>query len=141
MARNFKPADQFIEANIEKRQVKYLYNHKREFWFSEENNSTNRLKLSEDKLGDITHFLKPNAIMEALNFKGEILNITLPVKMDFKVIEAPPSVRGNTAQGGTKTVTIETGASVVVPLFINELDIIRINTTTGEYVERVEKGK
>ena len=61
--------------------------------------------------------------------------------MEFKVTEAPPAIRGDTAQGGVKQATIETGASLVVPLFINELDIIRINTTTGEYVERVEKGK
>ena len=61
--------------------------------------------------------------------------------MDFKVTEAPPAVRGNTAQGGTKTVIIETGAQINTPLFINEGDIIRVNTQTGEYVERVEKGK
>ena len=61
--------------------------------------------------------------------------------MDFKVTEAPPATRGNTAQGGTKTVTIETDAQINTPLFINEGDIIRINTTTGEYVERMEKRK
>ncbi len=61
--------------------------------------------------------------------------------MDFKVVEAPPAVRGNTAQGGNKTVKIETGAEILVPLFINEGDIIRINTQTGEYAERVEKSR
>ena len=155
LARNFKPADVFKEADIEKQKVKYLYNHRNEFWFSEENSLKNpaqqgearptqvgrRFKLSEEQLGDTTHFLKQNTIVEALKFEGVILNITLPIKMDFKVVEAPPGVRGNTAQGGTKIVTIETGAQVVVPLFINESDTIRINTQTGEYVERVEKGK
>ena len=92
-------------------------------------------------LGNIVHFLKPNTIVEALNFKDAILNITLPIKMDFKVVEAPPAIRGNTAQGGAKIVIVETGAQVVVPLFINEGDTIRINTTSGDYVERVEKGK
>ena len=137
LARNFKPSDTFEEADIEKKKVKYLYSHRNEYWFSEINND--RFKLSQEQIGNTVKFLKQNTIVEALNFNGEILNITLPIKMDFRVTEAPPAIRGNTAQGGTKTVTIETGAQVVVPLFINEGDIIRLNTTTGEYVERVEK--
>lgn len=141
LARNFKPADMFEEAEIERRKVKYLYNHREEYWFAEENNAKNRFSLKEEILGDNIHFLKSNTVVEALNFKDEILNITLPIKMDLKVTEAPPAIRGNTAQGGTKTVTVETGAQIVVPLFVNEGDIVRINTTTGEYTERVEKGK
>ena len=142
LSRNFKSADQFLEADIEKRQVKYLYNHRGEYWFQDSDGQTkNRFSLKEDILGDIIHFLKSNTVVEALNFKGKILNITLPIKMDFKVVEAPPAIRGNTAQGGTKTVTIETDTSIVVPLFVNEGDIIRVNTQTGEYTERVEKSK
>jgi len=140
LARNFKPSDTFEEAYIEKQKVKYLYNHREEFWFCEESNPSNRFKLSQEQLGDTTHFLKPNTIVEALKFKGAILNITLPIKMDFKVIEAPPAIRGNTAGSAAKTGTLETGAQITVPLFINERDIIRINTITGEYAERIEKG-
>lgn len=139
LARNFKPSDTFEEADIEKKNVKYLYNHRNEYWFCEADNPQNRFQLKEDILGDTIHFLKPNTIVEALNFKGIILNITLPIKMDFKVIEAPPAIRGNTAGSVSKTVTIETGAQINTPLFINEGDTIRINTQTGEYVERVEK--
>ncbi len=139
--RNFKPSDVFEEADILKQKVKYLYSHREEFWFCEKNNQSNRFKLSREQIGSAINFLKPNTFVEALNFKGAILNVTLPIKMDFKVTEAPPSTRGNTAQGGTKTVTIETDASIVVPLFINEGDAIRVNTQTGEYVERIEKGK
>lgn len=141
LARNFKPSDTFEEAEIEKHKVKFLYGHRGEYWFCEESNPKNRFQLTEDVLGGAVHFLKPNTIVEDLNFKGEVLNITLPIKMDFKVTEAPPCTRGNTAQGGTKTVTIETGAQITTPLFIEAGDIIRINTQTGEYVERVEKGK
>lgn len=142
LARNFKPADMFEEAEVEKRKVIYLYNHRGEYWFQNfDEQAKNRFFLKEEALSDVTHFLKPNTVVEALNFKGEILNITLPIKMDFKVTEAPPGIRGNTAQGGTKTVTIETGAQVVVPLFVKEGEAIRINTQTGEYVERVKKGK
>ena len=64
----------------------------------------------------------------------------MPIKMDLKVTEAPPSIKGNTAQGGTKVVELETGAKISVPLFINTGDMIRVNTDTGEYTERVEKG-
>lgn len=141
LARNFKPADVFEEADIEKRKVKYLYNHKDEYWFCEEKNPADRFKLSKSQIGNANNFLKPNTIVEALNFNGVILNITLPIKMDFKVTEAPPAIRGNTAQGGIKTVTIETGAQISTPLFINENDAIRVNTQTGEYVGRVEKNK
>ena len=139
LARNFKPADMFEEAEIEKKKVKYLYNHREEYWFSNADNK--RFSVKEDVLDNIIRFLKPNIEVEAVYFKGSILNIILPIKMDFKVIEAPPAIRGNTAQGGAKTVTIETGAQITAPLFINEDDIIRVNTVTGEYVERVEKGK
>lgn len=140
LSRNFKPADTFEEANIEKQKVKYLYNHRSEYCFADADNPQNRFQLKEDILGSAIHFLKQNTLVEALKFKGAILNITLPIKMDFKVVEAPPSTRGNTAQGGTKTVAIETGASIVTPLFISEGDTIRVNTQTGEYVERMEKG-
>lgn len=139
LARNFKPSDLFEEANIEKQKVKYLYSHRGEYWFAEADNQAARFKLSSEQIGDTTHFLKPDIIVEALKFNGEILNITLPVKIDFKVIEAPPAIRGNTAQGGTKNVIIETGAQIIVPLFINESDTIRINTRTEEYVERIKK--
>lgn len=141
LARNFKSSDTFEEAEIEKQKVKYLYSHHDEYWFCEENNPANRFKLSEENLSNVTRFIKPNTIVEALKFKREILNIILPIKMDFKVIEAPPSTRGNTAQGGAKTVTIETGAQITTPLFIETGDVIRINTQTGEYAERVEKAK
>ena len=84
--------------------------------------------------------MKESTVLEAILFEGKIITVDLPIKMDFKVIEAPPAIRGDTAQGGVKQVKIETGATINVPLFINEGDVVRINTETGEYVERVEKG-
>ena len=91
-------------------------------------------------MGEAANYLKQGSEARAFKFNEKIINIEPPVKMDLKVTEAPPGVKGNTAQGGTKTVTLETGAKVNVPLFINEGDIIRINTASGDYVERVEKG-
>ena len=74
-------------------------------------------------------------------FNEKIINISLPIKLDLKVVETPPGIKGDTAQGGTKLAKLETGVKVSVPLFVNEGDIIRVNTETGQYVERVEKAK
>ena len=139
LERNFAQSDVFEEADIEKQKVKYLYNHRDQYWFCREDNPSKRFDLKKDLLGDSISFLKANTVLEAVAFEGKIISIELPIKMEFKVVEAPPAVRGDTAQGGVKQVKIETGATINVPLFINQNDIIRINTETGEYVERVEK--
>ena len=139
LERNFAQSDVFDEADVERQKVKYLYNHRDRYWFANENDLSKRFELGQDILGDLIKFLKPNTVLEAILWEGGIINIELPVKIDFKVIEAPPAIRGDTAQGGVKQVKIETGAVLNVPLFINQDDIIRINTETGEYTERVEK--
>ncbi|MFH0791994.1 MAG: hypothetical protein V1905_02160 [bacterium] len=92
-------------------------------------------------IGDKAKFLKPNSEVEIVSFQDKTINVKLPIKMDLKVVEAPPAIRGNTAQGGAKIVIVETGAQIAVPLFINEGDTIRINTQTGEYTERIEKSQ
>mgnify|MGYP001594860318 FL=1 len=139
-SRNFKPADNFEEAETEKIKSRFLYESKEIYWFNEIGNPKNRFSFKKEELGDgCVNFLKANLEVIALKFKDKIINIELPVKIDFKVAEAPPSIRGDTAQGGNKPVAIETGAKILAPLFINEGDIIRVNTQTGEYVERVEK--
>lgn len=137
--RNFQQSDAFKKANISKQEVKYLYNHKEEYWFSEKNDAGKRFKLNKDLLGSVTKFLKSNTVLEALVYDDEIINVSLPVKMNFKVTEAPPEIKGGTAVGGTKPATIETGVKINVPFFINEGDVIKINTQTGQYAERVEK--
>lgn len=141
LERNFAQSDVFEKADIERRKVKFLYNHREQYWFSYENEPTRRFQLDQELIGESAKFLKPNTILDAIEYNGNIITIELPVKMEFKVTEAPPAVRGDTAQGGVKQVTIETGATINVPLFINQDDVIRINTETGEYTERVEKGK
>ena len=138
--RNFAQSDVFEEAEIEKQKVKFLYSHRDQYWFANEKDPSKRFELSQDILGDSTKFLKPNTVLDAVLFENKVITIELPIKMDFKVIEAPPAVKGNTAQGGVKQVKLETGAAINVPLFINQDDVIRINTETGEYVERAEKG-
>jgi len=138
--RNFQPSEFFEEAEMEKIKSRFLYESRGVFWFDELGNPKNRFSFKKEELGaEAVNFLKPNLEITAFKFKEKIINISLPVKADFKVVEAPPSIRGDTAQGGTKSATIETGAKVSVPLFIGEGDIIKVNTQTGDYVERIEK--
>lgn len=137
--RSFHQSETVPEADVEYENITYLYAHRDEYWFSEKDNPKNRYKLDETLIGDIGHFLKQNSDVEAMRFEGDIIGIHLPIKLDLMVKEAPPAVKGNTAQGGTKQVRLETGATVNTPLFINEGDVVRINTDTGQYVERVEK--
>jgi len=135
--RNFQASDNFEEAEVEKKPAMFIYENRGEYWFHEEGNPKNRFQLATDLIGDQGKFLKPNTKITTTVFDGKVIGVELPVKMDFKVVEAPPSIKGNTAQGGTKAVTIEGGGKISAPLFVNEGDVIRINTQTGEYVERV----
>lgn len=135
--RNWQASDSFEEAEIERRPAVFLYAHRGEFWFNEKGNPKVRFSLTEEQIGAGAKFLKANTEVETMLFNGKVIKVKIPIKMEFKVIEAPPSIKGNTAQGGNKSVTIEGGAKVNVPLFVNQDDVIRINTETGEYVERV----
>lgn len=134
----FHPSDSFEEAEIEKIKAKFLYAHRNKFVFCKEGDPASRFELTKESIGFTTQFLKPNQSVEAIQFKGKIINIILPIKVQLKVIEAPPGVKGERAQAGTKPVTLETGAIINVPLFIETGDIIEVNTETGEYIKRVE---
>lgn len=135
----FHAAETVEEADVESREVKYLYANRGEVWFSDPNNPKDRFSLKEEVIADQLPYMKVNMLVEMRTWEGELLGVHLPVKMDFVIKDAPPAIKGNTVSGGSKQATIETGATVNVPLFINPGDTIRINTETGEYVERVEK--
>ncbi|MDP3769750.1 MAG: elongation factor P [Candidatus Sungbacteria bacterium] len=135
----FQPSDQFEEANVTKKPMIFLYEHRGDFVFVHPDNRQKRFTLTEDQVGDSKKWLIPNTQIVALFFDEQLLNFVVPIKMDFKVTEAAPGVQGDRATSGNKTATIETGAVIQVPLFINTGDIIRINTETGTYTERVEK--
>lgn len=139
LSRNFKPADKFEEADIEKRPTKFIYQHRGAYMFQDPEDPKNRFELSKDMLGDNAQWLKPNIELTVLFLDEKPINVILPIKIDFKVTEAPPGIQGDRSNAGTKAVTLENGTVVQVPLFINQDDIIRINTETGEYAERVEK--
>lgn len=143
ITQTFQQSDSFKEANIEKEPVIFIYSSKGEFYFHKKNDKSARFSLKEEIFGDKSKFLKPN--MEVVVYKfstkseEKIINLELPVKVDYLVKEAPPSYKGDTATGGSKSVILESGLSINVPMFINEGDIIRVNTQSGEYTERVEK--
>ena len=135
--RNFQASDFFEEAEIERKNAIFIYESKGQYWFHDEGNPKNRFEIDANTIGAPGKFLKPNTKVVTLVFEDKVIKVDIPIKMEFKIIEAPPAIRGNTAQGGTKQVTIEGGAKINVPLFINEGEMIRVNTQTGEYVERV----
>ena len=135
--RSFHASEKVEEADILERDVKYLYNNRGEFWFCEPADPSQRFKIEQSVIGPQSRFIKKDSIVQALSFQDKIIGLKIPIKIDLKVTEAHPAVKGNTAQGGTKVVTVETGATVDVPMFIKEGEIIRINSETGQYAERV----
>jgi elongation factor P len=135
--RSFHVSEKVEEAEIESRDVKYLYSNKGEFWFCEANDPSKRFEIEESFIGIQSKFIKKDSIVQALSFDDKVIGMRIPIKIDLKVIEAHPAVKGNTAQGGSKIVKVETGAELQVPMFIKEGEIIRINSETGEYAERV----
>jgi elongation factor P len=139
---SFHVSDKAEEADISKRPVKFLYANKSDYWFCDVKDPSNRFALKDVLVGDAGRFLKTNTEVDALVYddgsdEGKIIGLKLPIKMDLKVIEAHPAVKGNTAQGASKMVKVETGVELQVPMFIKEGDIIRINTETGDYTDRI----
>jgi len=135
--RSFHVSEKVEQAEIESKEIKYLYNNRGEYWFCDPDSPSNRFKIDENILGNQIKFIKENEIISALEFDEKIIGIKFPIKVDLKVIEAHEAVKGNTSSGATKIVKVETGAEINVPMFIKEGETIRINTETGEYTERV----
>ena len=140
VSKTFHANQNFEEAEISKLIVKFIYSHRDKFYFCEQENPSARFDLDGEQIGSSIRFLKQNQEIEALKFKDKIINISLPIKIPLKVIEAPPGFKGDRSQSGTKQVELETGARLAVPLFVEEGDIIEVNTETGEYTKRIEKG-
>ncbi len=138
LSKTFHPSDNFKEAEIEKKEVKFLYANKGQYFFCQPNDPSQRFSLSEDQVGEQAKLLKTDQIVESVVFQDKQISITLPIKISLKVIEAPPAVQGNRTQPGNKMVVLETGANINAPLFIKEGDIIEINTQKQEYVRRVD---
>lgn len=135
LEKTYQGSDKAEEAKTETKKANFMYKDQNEAYFMD-NTSFEQFSLSLENIGEQQEFLKEEANVDVLYFNDNPVSITLPIKMDFKVVSSPPGVKGNSSGNVTKQVEIETGAKITVPLFINEGDIIKINTETSEYVER-----
>jgi len=137
MEKTFQGSDKIEEADIVKSKAQFLYRDGENYFFMD-NSSYEQFSLPKSVLGDFTNYLIESTEVTVLVYDNTPINIELPVKMDFKVVDAPPAIKGNTADGGSKQVTLETGIKVNTPLFVKQGDVIRINTEKGEYSERAK---
>ena len=123
------------KAHLDRREMEYLY-HDGEFYVMMDVETYDQLQLSESQMGDNKNFLKENMHLSVLSYKGNVIGVHLPGNLELEVIDTEPGTKGDTASGGNKPATLETGAVVRVPFFINVGDRIKVNTSTGEYIER-----
>lgn len=137
--RNFQQGDVFEETELIKIGVKYLYATRGNFFFCEQKDPSKRFSLTKEQIGSGAKFLKSNEIIEGIVFNDKIINVSVPIKIQLKVKQSPPGIKGDRSQGGTKSVVLEGGAEVNVPLFIEEGDVVEINTESGLYVKRAGK--
>ena len=133
--RSFNPTDKFEEAVIERRTMQYLYADENLYYFMD-TDTYEQEPINEDKLGDAFKFVKENMECKVLSFKGNVFGVEPPTFVELAVAKTDPGFAGNTATNTLKPATLETGAEIKVPLFINEGDVLKIDTRTGEYLSR-----
>jgi len=133
----FRVSDRIHSLDVEDRQMQYLYHDGEKYCFMD-NETNDQFFLTEDQVGNSKDFLKENVNVSVLYYNQKPIGIDLPIFVELKITETQPGVRGDTATGGTKPAILETGATAQVPLFLNEGDMIKIDTRTGEYIERVK---
>lgn len=133
--KTFSPTDKFPQAYIERKDMQYLYNDGDLYYFMD-NESFEQMPLNADILPDSFKFVKENTICKILSYKGKVFSVEPPFFLELQVTETEPAVRGDTSNNALKSATLETGAVIKVPLFIEEGESIRIDTRTGEYLER-----
>lgn len=133
--RTFNPNEKMPAARLDTARMAYLYESDGMYTFMD-NETYEQMELGKEQLGDALRYLKENMEVAIQSFKGRVIGITLPNSVDLTVTECEPGIKGNTATGATKMATLETGYEVRVPLFINEGDVLRIDTRTGNYIER-----
>jgi elongation factor P len=134
--RTFRAGERIEIARVERRPVQFLYRQDEDYIFMD-NESFDQMTLSEEQIGDQVKFLKDNLEVQITSYNGRILGVELPDTIEARVVQTDPGLKGDTASGGSKPATIETGAVVTVPLFINEGDFIRVDTRSAKYIERV----
>ncbi len=133
----FRSGEKFETPHLEEKEMQYLYADG-DFHYFMDTETFEQIPLTAAKLGDARKFLKENMKVKILNYRGEPLTVELPTFVELAVARTDPGFKGDTASGGSKPATLETGAVVKVPFHINEGDVIRIDTRTSEYIERVK---
>ena len=136
LEKTFNPSEKLQGAEIEKRDMQYLYNDADLYYFMD-NNTYEQIPLNKEELGDSLRFIKENMSVKILSFKGKVFAVEPPIFVELEITYTEPGFSGNTSTNATKPATLENGSSINVPLFVNIGDVIRIDTRTGEYMERV----
>ena len=136
LERTFNPSDKYPRAHIETKEMEYLYNDGDLYYFMD-NETYEQLPLNRDQVDEAMSFVKENTTVTIRFFKGEAFSVDPPNFVELQVVEAEPGVRGDTASNVQKNAILETGYRIQVPLFVNQGDTIRVDTRTGEYMERV----
>ena len=133
--RTFNPSDKMQKATIERKDMQYLYNDADLFYFMDVVNYE-QIPLNRDTLGDSLKFVKENTVVMVLSYNGNVFGIEPPNFVELEIIETEPGFKGDTATGATKIAKVETGALIKVPLFVNQGDVVKIDTRSGDYMER-----
>ncbi len=136
LEKTFNPSEKLQGAEIEKRDMQYLYNDGELYYFMD-NNNYEQIPLNKEELGDALKFIKENMSVKILSFKGKVFAVEPPIFVELEVTYTEPGFSGNTSTSATKPATLENGSNINVPLFVNIGDVIRIDTRTGEYMERI----
>ena len=135
---NFRSGDKVDKPALEVREMQYLYKEEPHYIFMD-TSTYEQIRLEETAVEDVLDWMKDNLEVEVLFHNGKAISVEPPNFVELLVTQADPGVKGDTAQGGSKPATLETGAVITVPLYLNEGELIRVDTRTGEYVERVNK--
>ncbi|MEC6747782.1 elongation factor P [Marinilactibacillus sp. XAAS-LB27] len=133
--KTFRAGEKLESAHIENKTMQYLYDNAGTHVFMD-TETYEQLEIPEDQIKDALKFMKENMLVEIMMFGHEVLGVDLPTKVELKVVETEPGIRGDTTSGGSKPATLETGAVVTVPLFVNKDDVLIVNTSEGTYVSR-----
>lgn len=133
--RTFNAGEKMARAHLDNRQMQYLYESDGAYNFMD-NENFEQIMITSEQLGNAKNFLKENMNISVQFYQGAIMGVDLPVAVELEVVETDPGIRGDTATGGTKPAKLETGYVVKVPFFINVGDVLRVDTRTGEYIER-----
>ncbi|MTI84172.1 MAG: elongation factor P [Firmicutes bacterium] len=134
--KTFNPSEKIPKAHIDRRDVQYLYNDGQSYHFMDME-TYDQFSMEKEELGDALKYLKENMTIQILMFQQKSIGIDLPNFVELTVVETAPGIKGDTASGGTKPATLETGYVVQVPFFMNEGDVLQIDTRTGHYIKRV----